>query len=373
MNLFKLLSDYYVNTTDKQIEVNANNIRMFYRDSDNDRKVIVVINAALNSGQTVSDTLLENIRDKSRMLISSNYGGEPAVITIICTDSFDAVKDSVKGCSSGDERWIVDENRMCIMLTEEQTVYDKEEYDLLDGILRAEVYSRRPDEEKFKEEKPVRKKTGGPERRQMFSRIKSVVCTFSFGIVLANFLTFIWLEIIGDTLDAQFMYEHGALYWRSVIDDGEYYRLFTCMFLHFGFDHLVGNMFTFVIIGNIVERVLGRVRFAVIYFGSGLTASAVSLAFHYSIKDNSICAGASGAIYGVMGALLVVFIFGKGLGGIPSTRGLIIYMIVGIGNGILYGTVDNSAHVGGFIGGAMITYLLITGYAEIKRRKKWRY
>ena len=367
MSLFELLSEYYANTTDRQIEVNAENIRMFYRASTADPKIIVLINAVTGSRQTVSDSLVTNIRDKAATLIFSRYGSEPSVISVICADDFEAVKDSTAGCSYGDERWIVDENKMCIMLTQEQTVYDKKEYDTLTEVLRAEEYSRRPDEEKLRKVKNTVPLRRASERRRVSDGIKYAAGSVTFWIILVNFLVFIWLEIIGDTLNPKFMFDHGAMYWKSVIEDGEYYRLFTCMFIHFGFDHLLGNMFSLFIMGYIVEKIMGKVRFATIYFVSGITASIVSLAYHYRIEDYSVCAGASGAIYGVMGALLVIFIFGRGLGGLISARGLIIYLIVGIGNGVLYGVVDNSAHIGGFIGGAALTYILIQGMKNSSR------
>ena len=69
-------------------------------------------------------------------------------------------------------------------------------------------------------------------------------------LAAANVLVFVVLEVLGSTEDGYFMFLHGALYGPSVLADGEYWRLFTAMFLHFGAAHLMNNMLMLVLIGG---------------------------------------------------------------------------------------------------------------------------
>ena len=85
---------------------------------------------------------------------------------------------------------------------------------------------------------------------------------------------------------------------------GQIWRLFTCMFVHAGIGHFLGNMIIFYIIGRLVERVYGNLYFAIIYLGSGLLGAVSSMCVH----PLTVSVGASGAIFGVFGALFSIYI-----------------------------------------------------------------
>ena len=88
-------------------------------------------------------------------------------------------------------------------------------------------------------------------------------------IAAANILVFLVLSFFGDTENAAFMAAHGASV-TAYVEQGEYYRLFTCMFLHFGLEHLFYNMLVLIFLGNALEEAVGKVRYLVIYLGGGL-------------------------------------------------------------------------------------------------------
>lgn len=137
--------------------------------------------------------------------------------------------------------------------------------------------------------------------------------------------------------------------------DGEWYRLGTAMFLHFGLVHLAVNMWALWDAGRLVERLYGRLRFATIYFASGLTGNLLSLIVQ---GERAISGGASGAIFGVYGALLTClwrerrqvhpvefrWLFG----------GAVVFSAATLGFGLLIPGIDNAAHIGGLISGAFI-------------------
>lgn len=88
---------------------------------------------------------------------------------------------------------------------------------------------------------------------------------------------------------------------RPLILDGKRYRLFTSMFLHFGIYHLVNNMAVLLFMGDMVEKAVGHWKYLMIYLGSGLVGNLLSLYMDIQSQSNIVSAGASGAIYGIIG------------------------------------------------------------------------
>ena len=86
-------------------------------------------------------------------------------------------------------------------------------------------------------------------------------------MVIINIVVFVILEWMGSTTDTMFMLHHGAMYEPLVVERGEYYRLFTCMFLHFGVQHLLYNMLLLIFVGDMLEKAVGKVRYLMIYLG----------------------------------------------------------------------------------------------------------
>lgn len=101
----------------------------------------------------------------------------------------------------------------------------------------------------------------------------------------------------------------GALSAELVFDKQEWYRLFTSMFLHISGEHIFNNMITLIFIGAYLERRLGHIRYLILYLVSGLLAGCTSIVYNVVIHSASTSVGASGAIYGLMGALILALIF----------------------------------------------------------------
>ena len=131
-------------------------------------------------------------------------------------------------------------------------------------------------------------------------------------LIVLNILYFLYLELTGSTEDAYFMLEHGAMYGPFVLRGHEYYRLLTSMFMHFGINHIVNNMLVLFVLGDNLERALGKVKYLIFYLICGVGANAVSLLFEILVGDWSVGAGASGAIFGVVGGLIYVVAVNKG-------------------------------------------------------------
>ncbi len=177
-------------------------------------------------------------------------------------------------------------------------------------------------------------------------------------LVLLNVGIFIWLSIIGSTTDLDFMLEKGVMYMPAVLQNKEYWRFLTCIFLHFGIQHLMGNMVALFFLGDNVERVMGWWRYLLLYLLSGVIGSVGSFLSAYYFKNEIVSAGASGAIFGIYGALLALVILNRGrLENITIFRiGLLI--VYALYSGLVSDHVDNAAHIFGLVAGFILAMIL---------------
>lgn len=182
------------------------------------------------------------------------------------------------------------------------------------------------------------------------------ICTVA--LIVINIAVFFILTMFGDTEDAVFMLQHGGMYEPNIIEGHEYYRIFTCLFLHFGITHLLNNMVLLGALGWNLELEIGKVRFVIIYFASGIIGNIVSLFYDLTLEQPAVSAGASGAIFGLMGALLYVVIANRGRLGRLSGRGMLVMVILSLYFGLTSTGVDNLAHIGGLVSGFLLAVLL---------------
>lgn len=176
-------------------------------------------------------------------------------------------------------------------------------------------------------------------------------------IVLINIAVYIVLEIMGDTESSAFMMKHGTCYTPAILD-GEYYRLVTGMFLHFGFYHIAYNMLSLIFLGDILETFVGPLRYLIIYFAGGIAGNVFSAWLEMREGDYAVSAGASGAIFAVIGAILYIVIRSHGHLGRLNGRSFAIMAVLMIIQGAMDHGVDNAAHIGGFVSGFLLAILL---------------
>ena len=169
---------------------------------------------------------------------------------------------------------------------------------------------------------------------------------FSYILLAINVLIFFLLEINGGSTSIETLIQFGAKYNPAIIMDGEWWRLFTSMFLHIGFLHLAMNMLALFYLGTAVEKIFGSNRFLFIYFLAGIVGSLASFSFSASVS-----AGASGAIFGLFGALLYFGVKHKRV--FFQTMGTSIIMVIAINLviGLSVEEIDMAAHIGGLIAG----------------------
>ena len=182
---------------------------------------------------------------------------------------------------------------------------------------------------------------------KIFSFKKPIV---TYSLIFICILVFILMYVLGNgSTDNYTLLVFGANV-DTLTKNGDYYRLFTSMFLHIGILHLLCNMYSLYIIGKEVENVFGKVKYLIIYLLSGIAGSILSLAFNH----NTICAGASGAIFGLLGALLYFGYYYRTYLGATLTRSIMPVIVLNLIIGFTSSGIDNAAHIGGLVGGILI-------------------
>lgn len=172
----------------------------------------------------------------------------------------------------------------------------------------------------------------------------------TYALMAINILVFIIMfSLSGEFFDFDIM---TLIYFgakqNALIHSGEYYRLFTCMFIHGGFMHLALNMYSLYSVGSFVEEQYGIYKYYGIYFFSGMIGSI----FSYMFSD-SVSVGASAAIFGLLGTILIYAISERNRIGKKFLRSVSSTIIVNFIIGFSIPNIDNLAHLGGFLGGTL--------------------
>ncbi len=188
-------------------------------------------------------------------------------------------------------------------------------------------------------------------------------------IILSNIIVFFVMYFWKNGGLAENIVENYADSFEAVIGKGEWYRLFTSMFLHGGTMHLYSNMLLLGFLGYDFEKKLGRVYFALLYLGTGLAASLGSVFYHYVKYDPAFSLGASGAIMGVLGALCAIAFFRRKVDGASLFRRILFYLGYCLVQGMLETNVDNMAHLCGFIAGGVFAFLTKSWILEKEAEK----
>ncbi len=197
----------------------------------------------------------------------------------------------------------------------------------------------------------------------------------TMSLIALNVLVFAVELAAGGSIDGtgNWIYNHGALFAAGAyvpggigtlaahqlapgyhlvgVAHGEYWRLLSAAFLHYGPLHLAINMYSLYFAGTLLEQVIGSARFTLLYFGSGIAGSAGALL----LSPNSVTVGASGAIFGILGGLLVLERQGRIHSG-GQIMGLIILNLVFT---FAVSGISVGGHLGGLVGGIVLMLLLL--------------
>jgi rhomboid protease GluP len=200
----------------------------------------------------------------------------------------------------------------------------------------------------------------GPQPQRVAVRLPLYRPVVTWALLAIIVVVFLVETMLGGSTDVDVLIQMGAKY-TPLIAAGEYWRLFTSMFLHVGVMHLAFNGYALFIIGIELERLVGPGRFLSIYLLSGLFGSLAS----YALSD-SLAAGASGAIFGIIGAQAAFFLVHRERLGSWGTRRLgsiALVLVINLVWGFSQpGRIDNLAHVGGLLAGVALGWALSPRY-----------
>lgn len=182
------------------------------------------------------------------------------------------------------------------------------------------------------------------------------VLTASNVFVILNLLVYLYTASQGDVLDADYLLKCGGLI--APLTSETLYTLLSYSFIHAGFSHLIGNMLSLYFLGNIVERYIGMLRYIALYV-AGIFGSAAMILIDCSINENyhTVYVGASGAIYGLLGAFVVMVITDKRIRKMFTLNDIIFYLIITVSVATTMKNVAHWGHIGGFITG--VTFMTI--------------
>ncbi len=188
------------------------------------------------------------------------------------------------------------------------------------------------------------------EKREKMIKQRKPILTYL--LIIANVFIFILMYIYGrGSEDTETLINFGAVY-TPFIKNGEYYRLIASAFLHIGFLHLLFNMYALIIVGTQIEYLYGRFKYGFIYIFSAIMGSLFTVALS---PDNTVAAGASGAIFGLLGAMLYFGYNYRGYIGNSIINQVIPVVLLNILIGFSTPGIGNAAHIGGLIGGYIIS------------------
>lgn len=201
---------------------------------------------------------------------------------------------------------------------------------------------------------PVTRQSTAPRTRSPYST--------TIALIAINVLVFLAMVASGVSLTnptTRDVLIWGGDFGPLTLGAHQYWRLLTSCFLHFGIIHIGMNMYVLYLIGPFIETIFGRMRYLLIYFIAGLAGSIVSVWVH----PLAVGAGASGAIFGLYGAVFGFLLIKRRTLNPAATRSITksagLFVLYNVVYGSISGTTDLSAHLGGLLAGFLAGMLLV--------------
>ncbi len=338
-----------------RIQTNAAEVTGFYKEAEEQGYCVCIIDDRNNflNGAGKKDYLISQICS----FLQEKRGVPCCGLGIIVTDQPERTKESAVGA---EKYWLADEASGRLIVYEDQpgefldargcietVLYDggwaSQTEDSAENIPYGNSYYRSHD---F----PGR----NTERVGAFHLTPVNTC-----LVILNVLLFLILEYMGDTESAEFIYRYGGMTIESVMEEHQYWRLLACAFLHFGISHLFSNMLVLAFVGDNLERALGSVKYLALYLLGGIGSSFLSCLWMFLNKEyNVVSAGASGAVFAVLGGIFYVLLKNHGRKDDLSTGKVGMFLAFSIFQGLTSVTTNNSAHISGLLLGLILAAVL---------------
>lgn len=321
-----------------KIPSNLPEFTIYFHPENNYMNVFHVIN--YRNDLYVSADQYEHIKEKIKALFAEKGAADVHILSlIICAD----IGKAKQLCREDPFCWIIDTYNNRLMIYENQVddfygMKDKLEYFL----------AHMPPKDSEQTSETISSASG---KKFKLSGLKLPYLTSL--LVFINIIVFVICTFTGDLL-----YNVGAFSAGEFVERKEYYRIFTSIFLHWDINHLVSNMIVLFYLGEVVEKHFGSVRYGIIYFVTGICGNLLSMGYELYTNAYVSSVGASGAVFGIIGALLILVIIHKGRLD-QITIGRLLFMIFySLYSGFAGSNINNAAHLGGFLSGMAVACIL---------------
>lgn len=329
----------------RRLDIHLKSLELYFRPLEAGAEIILFLRAFTGKEMTREEyrRILDNIRQKF-----TDSGFQTInLLGLIFTLNPDIAR---RFCLEEDDHWIVDLSERRLMVYENQSPYFLGLKAPLENIIEDESYETglvhgRSSEDEWEI------CTESTHKVEWITLLNTI-------LIAANILVFLVVQhtrVFGDTAIAL---KAGALSWYFVKEENQYYRILTSMFLHTNLEHLLNNMLVLFFVGDNLERAAGKIKYMIIYLGSGIIAGISSISYNMLKEEAILSVGASGAIFGIVGAMAYILFINKGRLEDINSRQIILFTVFSLYGGIANAHIDNAAHIGGFIGGVILALLL---------------
>lgn len=304
----------------------------------------------------ITEDQYAHIKDKILDFFREKGFHEVHILSLLIGADIDRAR---KLCGNDTFCWLIDSARNRLMIYENQT----EDFYGMRGILEnfLDVISKSPS---------AQQQSADRQENMGYTESNINALRSYWGnilLVAVNVLLFLLCTFTGELV-----YNIGDFSVMDLIQKGEWYRMLTSMFLHAGIGHLVSNMLILYYIGNVVEKHIGHLPYLFLYFISGLAGNVFSAGYELLTNRYVSSIGASGAVFGVEGALLLLALVYRGKFA-EITAGRIAFSIVfSLYCGFTSSNVDNAAHIGGLLTGFLLGGIFWLLTPEKKKEQKGR-
>lgn len=343
-----LFEEFFIHNGFRKLLLNTSGISLFLNNGE-DRDLAIVL-FFMPQGTEWSKEQCSYIEQQLRSKLQTNQERSLEMITFLITTQPEAVRDIYR---ENGHTGVINLRDYRLLLFEGMPADKGGIYHGLEQLL--EVFRRSHGQElqqtmEIQHQKP-----------SLISRIKKLGLV-NLTLVMINIAVYVILLLTGWQEKAV---EWGSLFWYEISVNKAYYRIFTSMFLHGNLEHLLYNMLTLGAIGNTLEKNIGKVKYLILYLLSGVVAALVSMSYNMKKELNIHSIGASGAIFGVIGALLLIVLVNKGRVDNLGKRQMLLFVTLSLYGGFTSQGVDNLAHVGGLIAGIILALIV---YRKPKKR-----
>lgn len=352
--LINQLQDYLKNRGLRSINVNVGGVYLHTITVSQIVYLVTILDCP--TGLEFTKDQYQHIQNQIREKLLNNTNNDKNQLTILCTNQVDTARNLL---SETGNQWVIDTSNNRLILYENQSsdflLLRKGIEDILSNLSGnnsssdAQTY---PNTTEYRHEPYYMY-----EEHSKVPQIRRYMTVSNTVIIILNILVFMITDYYNARQNSRLL-DGGSLSWMSIINNKEYYRILSYMFLHSGLNHIANNMIVLFFIGDKLERATGTWKYTVIYFASGIIAGITSMSYNMLNNTLSESVGASGAIFGVVGAMAYIVMINRGrLNDISRTQ-MILFVIFSLYGGLTSQGVDNAAHIGGLLSGAVLAAIL---------------